>query len=104
MGHAQLTSAGLAISAVNNVIVLLISNSITIFRFPRRLVTVRSGVEAVEMSEADAVSIRSYHCLSHGISNKYTVTGLFRHSVRRIFEHGRRLVCGGGESVGRQDE
>jgi hypothetical protein len=70
-GHINLTSAGMAMAACNNVIVLLTLNIFTAFLRPNLMVTVRSGVEALQMPEGEAVTIRSYDTLAHETALKY---------------------------------
>jgi hypothetical protein len=92
-GHIRLTAAGLATSAINNVVVLMTLNIYSIFRYPTRLVSVRSEVEALQMSEGEAVSLRSYDALSHEIAERNRVGGRvgLRKTLKFIFNDLRRV-------------
>jgi hypothetical protein len=101
LGHINVTSAGIASSACNNVIILLTLNVWTVFRYPDSLVTVRSRVEAVQMREDRAISIRSYDALLHEISESHRVGGQM--GLRVFFNalHCEvRQAAGYGEGVG----
>ncbi len=88
-GNIKLTVAGIATSACYNVVLMMILNVITIVRFPRRLVTIRSGVEAIDMTEGDAIMLRSFDALSHDISMKFQVIG-WNEILEQVYKVGKR--------------
>ena len=59
LGHIKMSMTALGSSSLNNIIILVVINTISAYRHPQSLIMIKSRVDAVLMSEEEALALRA---------------------------------------------